>query len=581
MLPGRRSLPPLRLRPRRRHHRRRRPSPRELARRLTRRRARLRSIVALAVAAVAAAIAVSAPPPAAAGPRAPHQPRPSPPAAGYVPPVDAPVVDPFRPPAGRFGAGNRGLEYATTPGSPVRASAEGTVVFAGPVAGSRHVTVLHGDGLRTSYSFLASIEVVRGQQVAQGDTVGTAGDRLHFGARAGDAYIDPAVLFGGSVTELELLPMPSAGAGAATVDAEALALLEVAWREGGGLSVPGVGAALDWLSGRARTGLTYARDLSPLGRGLRAVGDLADRLLFPGPCSTAPPPQRPAAGARRVAVTVAGLGSSSTTGSIDQLRIGDLGYERDRVVRFSYAGGRTPASGAAFPGLRASSYASADTQGDVVAAAERLADLIEDVAAADPGATVDLYAHSLGGVVARLALDLLERRGTALDRLGVVVTFGTPHRGADAATAVAAAASSPLGGLGLDLAERALDTGLDPDAVVVGQLAEHSDVVARLTAAGVPDGVRLVSVAARGDLVVAAPNTGVAGATNVTVPVSGPGAHADLVGSDAATAEVARALAGEPPGCESWGDAVADVLTGHAVSAAEDHAGAIALAVSG
>src|SRR5688572_15830060 len=76
------------------------------------------------------------------------------PPPAYAPPVDAPVVDPFRPPAGPFGAGNRGLEYGTPPGTEVRAAADGTVVFAGSVAGTRHVTVKHADGLRTSYSFL-------------------------------------------------------------------------------------------------------------------------------------------------------------------------------------------------------------------------------------------------------------------------------------------------------------------------------------------------------------------------------------------------------------------------------------------
>ena len=80
----------------------------------------------------------------------------------YRPPVDAPVTDPFRPPLTPYGPGNRGIEYATVPGTLVRAAADGLVVFAGPVAGALHVTVLHGDGIRTSYSFLAVIRVRRG-----------------------------------------------------------------------------------------------------------------------------------------------------------------------------------------------------------------------------------------------------------------------------------------------------------------------------------------------------------------------------------------------------------------------------------
>ena len=85
----------------------------------------------------------------------------------YRPPVDAPVADPFRAPAHRYAAGNRGIEYATSSDMPVRAAADGEVIFAGPVAGTLHVTVLHADGLRTSYSFLDRVEVSRGMRVAQ------------------------------------------------------------------------------------------------------------------------------------------------------------------------------------------------------------------------------------------------------------------------------------------------------------------------------------------------------------------------------------------------------------------------------
>src|SRR6187455_1658048 len=140
---------------------------------------------ALLVLVVASVFAASAP--AAAAPDPP----------GYLPPVDAAVVDPFRPPATRFGPGNRGLEYGTQPGVPVRAAAGGRVTFAGAVAGTLHVTVLHDDGIRTSYSFLQRVDVVIGQHVEQGDQLGLTGGHLHLGARRGDEYFDPATLFGG------------------------------------------------------------------------------------------------------------------------------------------------------------------------------------------------------------------------------------------------------------------------------------------------------------------------------------------------------------------------------------------------
>ena len=70
------------------------------------------------------------------------------------------------------------------------------VSFAGPVAGSLHVTVTHPDGIRTSYSFLLSVAVRAGAEVARGTVVGRAGARLHVGARRGTTYIDPASLWG-------------------------------------------------------------------------------------------------------------------------------------------------------------------------------------------------------------------------------------------------------------------------------------------------------------------------------------------------------------------------------------------------
>ena len=116
---------------------------------------------------LATLVALAASAPATAGPAA---------AVTYRPPVDAPIVDAFRPPAQNWNAGNRGLEYATEPGTSVAASASGEVVFAGPVADGLHVVVLHDDGLRTSYSFLALVAVKRGDKVTQGQTLGGSGE---------------------------------------------------------------------------------------------------------------------------------------------------------------------------------------------------------------------------------------------------------------------------------------------------------------------------------------------------------------------------------------------------------------------
>src|SRR3954453_20054319 len=84
----------------------------------------------------------------------------TPPPGTYVPPVDAPVSDPFHVDGGPYGPGNRGIEYATNPGDVVVAAADGPVVFSGTVAGRRSVTLRHSDGLRTGYGPLQDVFVV-------------------------------------------------------------------------------------------------------------------------------------------------------------------------------------------------------------------------------------------------------------------------------------------------------------------------------------------------------------------------------------------------------------------------------------
>jgi murein DD-endopeptidase MepM/ murein hydrolase activator NlpD len=112
-------------------------------------------------------------------------------------PVDAPVVDWFRPPAHRYGPGNRGLEYGVTPGQDVTAVAGGEVGFVGPVGGRRYIVVAHPSGIRSTYGPLDSIQVARGQSVGAGQLLGTAGQGLHLTARVGDRYLDPAPLLAG------------------------------------------------------------------------------------------------------------------------------------------------------------------------------------------------------------------------------------------------------------------------------------------------------------------------------------------------------------------------------------------------
>ena len=127
----------------------------------------------------------------------------------FRPPVDAPVIDPFRPPENPYGPGNRGVEYDTEPGDVVRAAASGTVVFAGAVAGALHVTVDHGGGVVSSYSYLQRISVRDGTYVEVGAVIGIAGERLHFGVRVDGSYTDPDSFIGVRRVRVRLVPMRS------------------------------------------------------------------------------------------------------------------------------------------------------------------------------------------------------------------------------------------------------------------------------------------------------------------------------------------------------------------------------------
>ncbi|MCB0999212.1 MAG: M23 family metallopeptidase [Acidimicrobiales bacterium] len=113
-----------------------------------------------------------------------------------VPPVDAPVTDPFRMPACPYCAGNRGIEYGPAPGTPVVAAAAGDVTFAGRVAGVRWVVVRHADGLLASYGHLSRIDVRVGATVRAGHRLGATTDRFYLGLRDGDRPVDPTGMLG-------------------------------------------------------------------------------------------------------------------------------------------------------------------------------------------------------------------------------------------------------------------------------------------------------------------------------------------------------------------------------------------------
>ncbi len=123
-------------------------------------------------------------------------------------PTSAPVLDPFRLPDGKYGAGNRGIEYDTGEFDRIVAAARGSVVFAGPVARSLFVTLDHGNGLVSSYGFVGHILVREGEEVAGGDLVALADGPFHFSVRLHGEYVDPEPLFGTRSVVVRLVPHP-------------------------------------------------------------------------------------------------------------------------------------------------------------------------------------------------------------------------------------------------------------------------------------------------------------------------------------------------------------------------------------
>ena len=114
-------------------------------------------------------------------------------------PVTGPVIRGFDPPTSPFGAGHRGIDVAVPFGTPILAPEAGTVSFAGRVGGELFVTIDHGGGLSSTYSWLSSVTVRKGDAVAIGQQVGSTGTghpgsaipHLHLGMRLDGAYLDP------------------------------------------------------------------------------------------------------------------------------------------------------------------------------------------------------------------------------------------------------------------------------------------------------------------------------------------------------------------------------------------------------
>lgn len=100
-------------------------------------------------------------------------------------------------------APHSGVDIAANQGTPVKAPAAGRVIFADADLYLTGGTVLidHGHGINSSFLHLSRLDVHQGQQVQQGDIIGTVGStgrangpHLHWGLNWFDVRLDPEAL---------------------------------------------------------------------------------------------------------------------------------------------------------------------------------------------------------------------------------------------------------------------------------------------------------------------------------------------------------------------------------------------------
>lgn len=114
-------------------------------------------------------------------------------------PVRGPVIHAFEPPETPFGSGHRGIDVAAPVGTVVIAPEAGAVAFSGKVGGQLFVTLDHGGGLTSTYSWLSETLVRKGDVVPRGAPIARTGQghpgasvpHLHFGVRLDGTYLDP------------------------------------------------------------------------------------------------------------------------------------------------------------------------------------------------------------------------------------------------------------------------------------------------------------------------------------------------------------------------------------------------------
>jgi murein DD-endopeptidase MepM/ murein hydrolase activator NlpD len=96
---------------------------------------------------------------------------------------------------------HQGVDVSWWPGAPVRATADGVVVFAGMKGGyGRTIQIQHEYGFQTLYAHCSSLRVYEGQKVNKGEIIAflgrtgrATGFHIHYEVRIGTKAVDPMI----------------------------------------------------------------------------------------------------------------------------------------------------------------------------------------------------------------------------------------------------------------------------------------------------------------------------------------------------------------------------------------------------
>jgi len=96
---------------------------------------------------------------------------------------------------------HQGVDVSWWPGAPIRATADGVVVFAGMKGGyGRTVQIQHDYGFQTLYAHCSSLRIYEGQKVKKGEIIAflgrtgrATGFHLHYEVRIGTKAVDPMI----------------------------------------------------------------------------------------------------------------------------------------------------------------------------------------------------------------------------------------------------------------------------------------------------------------------------------------------------------------------------------------------------